>query len=470
MTVETNVSSERGCPRPVRLAADWTPRSWRAYPAAQQPGYQDAAELAVVQETLRSLPPLVTSREILALERQLAEAQEGHRFLLQGGDCAENFADCTSEVISNRLKVLLQMSLVLVHGLRLPVVRVGRFAGQYAKPRSLDNETRAGVTLPAYRGDSVNMSTFETAARRADPRRMIEAHARSAMTMNFIRALIDGGFADLHHPEYWNLEWVRHSPLADEYGRMVASIGDAVHFMETLTAAPLHDLSRIDFYTSHEALLLPYEEAQTRQVPRQWGWFNLSTHYPWVGMRTAELTGAHVEYVRGIRNPIGVKIGPSTRPGQLLRLIDRLNPDDMPGRLTLIHRIGAEQIGTVLPPLLQAVRREGRRVLWVCDPMHGNTEITASGYKTRRFDTIRAEIEQAFDLHAAAGTRLGGVHLELTGEDVTECTGGARDLGDGDLGRAYRSAVDPRLNHEQSLEIAMAIVRKQAQLHAPAMC
>ncbi len=454
--------------RPVNLPADWTPSSWRARTALQLPTYPDAEALAGVQAELRALPPLVTSWEILALKQQLADAQEGRRFLLQGGDCAENFNDCSSEVISNRLKVLLQMSLVLVHGLRLPVVRVGRFAGQYAKPRSTDTETRGDVTLPSYRGDIVNAPEFTAQARMPDPRRMVKAHARSAMTMNFVRSLIDGGFADLHHPEYWNLDWVGHSPLADEYRHMVEAIGDAVRFMETLSGNAVHNLKRVDFYTSHEALLLPYEEAQTRQVPRQWGWFNLSTHFPWIGMRTAALDGAHTEYFRGIRNPVAVKIGPSVTPDQLLKLVDVLNPDDEPGRLSLIHRMGAGHVAAKLPTLLDAVKRNGRRVLWICDPMHGNTESTSNGYKTRRFANIRSEIEQSFDIHAAAGTRLGGVHLELTGEDVTECTGGARDLTDRDLERAYRSSVDPRLNYEQALETAMLIVRKQAQLASPA--
>lgn len=454
--------------RAVSIPAEWAPASWRSRTAVQMPTYPDAEALESALGELRLLPPLVTSWEIFALKRQLAEAQEGKRFLLQGGDCAESFSDCESGLISNRLKVLLQMSLVLVHGLHLPVVRVGRFAGQYAKPRSTDTETRDGVTLPSYRGDLVNQPEFTAAARIPDPRRMIKAHARSAMTMNFVRALIDGGFADLHHPEYWNLNWVGYSPNANEYQQMVTSIGDAVRFMETLSGSEVHNLNRIDFYTSHEALLLPYEEALTREVPRQWGWFNLSTHYPWIGMRTAAVDGAHVEYLRGVRNPIALKVGPSVNPDQLLRLIDILNPEDEPGRLTFIHRMGATQIAEKLPPLLDAVRRDGRRVLWVCDPMHGNTESTSNGYKTRRFDNIRGEVEQSFDLHAAAGTRLGGVHLELTGEDVTECTGGARELTDIDLERAYRSTVDPRLNYEQSLEIAMSIVRKQNQLAAPA--
>ena len=448
--------------RSVNVAPDWSPGSWRARPALQLPVYPDAKALADVQDELRALPPLVTSWEILSLKQQIADAQEGKRFLLQGGDCAENFAECNSDIISNRLKVLLQMSLVLVHGLKLPVVRVGRFAGQYAKPRSADTETRGDTTLPSYRGDIVNGPEFTAAARTPDPRRMVKAHARSAMTMNFVRSLIDGGFADLHHPEYWGLGWVGQSPLAEEYQRMVAGIGDAVRFMETLAGGQMHNLNRVDFYTSHEALLLPYEEAQTRQVPRQWGWFNLSTHFPWVGMRTAALDGAHAEYFRGIRNPIAVKIGPSATPDELLRLVDLLNPDNEPGRLGLIHRMGATNVAAKLPPLLEAVRREGRRVLWICDAMHGNTESTSNGYKTRRFGNIRSEIEQSFDLHAASGTRLGGVHLELTGEDVTECTGGARELTELDLERAYRSTVDPRLNYEQALEIAMLIVRKQS--------
>jgi 3-deoxy-7-phosphoheptulonate synthase len=440
-------------------AAQWAPDSWLQREALQQPQYDDAAELAAAGEHLTRLPPLVTSWEVLSLKQSLAEAQDGQRFLLQGGDCAESFGDCTSPIISNRLKVLLQMSLVLVHGLKKPVLRVGRFAGQYAKPRSTDNETRDGVTLPSFRGDLINGQAFTPEARRADPQRLIQAHAHSALTMNFVRALIDGGFADLHHPEYWDLAWVESSPLAAEYRQMVTNIGDSLRFMETL-AGPIAGFSRVDFFTSHEALLLHYEQALTRQVPRHRGWFNLSTHFPWIGMRTAALDGAHVEYFRGISNPIAVKIGPSVTPEKLLPLIDALNPHDEPGRLTLIHRMGKAQIASALPPLLDAVKREGRRILWVADPMHGNTESTSNGYKTRRFNNIAGELDQAFDIHAAAGTRLGGVHLELTGEDVTECMGGARDLSETDLDRAYKSMVDPRLNYEQSLELAMLIVRK----------
>lgn len=448
-------------PEPVHTAEDWSPTSWQARTTLQQPTYRDAEALAAAQAELSRQPPLVTSWEIFELKRQLAEAQEGKRFLLQGGDCAESFADCESGVISNRLKVLLQMSVVLVYGLRLPVVRVGRFAGQYAKPRSCDTETRDGVTLPCYRGDLVNEPEFTPEAREPNPRRMIKGHARSAMTMNFVRALIEGGFADLHRPEYWDLDWMQHSPRAAEYQQMVAAIGEGVRFMETLAGVPIHNIKRVDFFTSHEALLLPYEVCLTRQVPRHWGWFNLATHFPWIGARTAGLEDAHVEYMRGLRNPIAVKVGPTVTPEDLMRLIDRLNPQDEPGRLTLIHRMGRANIAKSLPALLDTVRREGRRVLWVADPMHGNTESTPNGTKTRRFENILGELELSFDLHAAAGTRLGGVHLELTGENVTECMGGARDLTEGDLARAYHSRVDPRLNYEQSLELAMLIVRKR---------
>ena len=443
---------------------DWHPAGWRNHTALQQPVYPDAAALAAVQDELSRLPPLVTSAEILALKQHIATAQEGRSFLLQGGDCAESFSDCESGLISNRLKILLQMSLVLVHGLRKPVVRVGRFAGQYAKPRSADLETKDGTTLPSYRGDFINAPEFTEAARVPDPRRMVKGHARSAMTMNFVRALIDGGFADLHHPEYWDLGWVSQSPQSAQYRKLVQSVSDAIRFMETISGEPAHNVNRTEFYTSHEALLLPYEEALTRRVPRQDGWFNLSTHYPWIGMRTAQLDGAHVAYFRGIANPVGVKISASVTDDQIKRLCDTLNPDNEPGRLTLIHRLGADKVGSELPRLVRAVRSVGARVLWVCDPMHGNTESTSNGFKTRRFDNIKAELETSFDVHAAEGSHLGGVHLELTGENVTECLGGARDLSEADLERAYRSTVDPRLNYEQSLEIAMSIVHKHQSL------
>jgi 3-deoxy-7-phosphoheptulonate synthase len=440
----------------------WRPDSWQSRPATQQPEYPDAGVLNGALEQLRRLPPLVTSWEVNALKAQLAEAQDGKRFVLQGGDCAESFDDCRAEIITNRLKVLLQMSLVLVHGLKKPVLRIGRFAGQYAKPRSADTETRDGTTLPAYRGDLVNAAEFTKAARTPDPERLLEGHAKSALTVNFVRGLIDGGFADLHHPEYWDLNWVQHSPQAAQYQNIVDSIGHSVRFMETLAGKTVGDFSRVDFYTSHEALLLYYEQAQTRQVPRSEGWFNLSTHFPWIGMRTAALDGAHVEYCRGIRNPIAVKIGPSTTPDILITLCEVLNPAGEPGRLTFIHRMGAAGIAAKLPPLIETVKSRGHRVLWICDPMHGNTQATKSGIKTRRFEDIQSELEHAFRVHSDCGSYLGGVHLELTGENVTECVGGARGLTETDLPRAYKSSVDPRLNYEQALELSMSIVSTAA--------
>ncbi|MBZ0088866.1 MAG: 3-deoxy-7-phosphoheptulonate synthase class II [Thermoanaerobaculia bacterium] len=440
--------------------SDWTPDSWRAKRAEQQPTYRDPAALARAVEELGQLPPLVTSWEIEALKSQLAGAARGGAFLLQGGDCAESLADCNSAAITSKLKILLQMSVVLVWGLRTKVVRVGRFAGQYAKPRSVDFEEQGGVRLPTYRGDLVNAAPFTAADREPDPQRLLRGYERAALTINFIRALVDGGFADLHHPEYWDLGFVEHSPLADEYRRMVAGIGESLRFMETLAGRAVAEMRRVEFYTSHEGLHLGYEQALTRRVPRRPGYYNLSTHMPWLGLRTSDTEGAHVEYFRGIANPIGLKVGPGTAPDRLARLLDLLHPDDEPGRLALIHRFGAGKIAAALPPLLEVVKRSGKTVLWVCDPMHGNTVATASGRKTRRFDHILDELERAFDLHAEAGTVLGGVHFELTGENVTECVGGARGLDDDGLAAAYRSHVDPRLNYEQALEMALAIARR----------
>jgi 3-deoxy-7-phosphoheptulonate synthase len=443
----------------------WTPESWQQKPAAQQPQYPDRAALDAAVATLRQLPPLVTSWEVLKLKSEFAAAQRGERFVLQGGDCAESFADCKPELITNRLKVLLQMSLVLTHGLKNRVVRVGRFAGQYAKPRSADTETRDGVTLPTYRGDLVNAPAFTAEARRPDPQRMVQGHERSAMTINFVRGLIDGGFADLHHPEYWDLDWVQHAPLAAEYQQRVDAIGDSLRFMETLAGQSLADLQRVDFYTSHEALLLWAEQAQTRQVPRQKGWFNLSTHFPWIGLRTAALDGAHVEYCRGITNPVGVKVGPTMGADWVLALCEALNPAREPGKLVLIHRMGAGKINAHLAGLIEAVQQSGHPVLWLCDPMHGNTQTAGNGLKTRAFDDIALELAESFRIHRECGSRLGGVHLELTGEEVTECVGGARGLTESDLERAYRSQVDPRLNYEQALELAMKIVASAGRAH-----
>ena len=439
---------------------NWSPTSWQAYPATQQPTYPDEAAVAAVVQQLSSLPPLVTSWEIESLKTQLGEAARGERFLLQGGDCAESFSDCESGTIANKLKILLQMSLVLVHGTRKRVIRVGRFAGQYAKPRSSETETINGHTLPSYRGDIVNHVQFDPAARQPDPSLLLRGYERAALTLNFVRALIDGGFADLHHPEYWDVEFVKHSPQAAEYQRMVESIGHSLRFMETLSGVQVGQLRRVDFFTSHEGLHLLYEQAQTRQVPHRSGWYNLSTHYPWLGMRTANADGAHIEYFRGIANPIAVKIGPDMTEQWLAELLDVLHPDDEPGRLTLITRFGAHHIAKHLPGLIDVVGKSGKTVLWVCDPMHANTETTASGIKTRKFEHILAELEQAFEIHKSKGTYLGGVHFELTGDSVTECTGGARGLSEEDLQRAYKSHVDPRLNYEQALEMAMIISRR----------
>jgi 3-deoxy-7-phosphoheptulonate synthase len=443
--------------------AGWAPDSWRRLPAEQQPSYSDPVEVEEVYRQLAALPPLVTSWEVESLKAQLASAAEGKAFLLQGGDCAESFADCTSAVIANKLKVLLQMSLVLVHGSQRPVIRVGRFAGQYAKPRSADWEEHDGVAFPAYRGDLINHTPFTAADRAPDPQLLLRGYERAALTLNFIRALVDGGFADLHHPEYWDLDFVQHSPLAEDYRRIVAGIGASLRFMETLAGRQVGEMNRVDFFTSHEGLHLLYEQAQTRRVPHRDGWYNLSTHFPWIGMRTARLGGAHVEYFRGIANPIAVKVGAATAPEALVELIGVLSPHNEPGRLTLIHRFGAGEIETRLPPLLEAVARSGHRVLWSCDPMHGNTETTPQGLKTRRFEHILQELERAFEIHQKTGTVLGGVHLELTGENVTECIGGARGLAAAGLAAAYRTQVDPRLNCEQALEMAMRIAPRIAR-------
>ncbi len=435
----------------------WSPASWQAKPARQMPVYADQGRLERTLAELSSLPPIVVSWEIEQLRQQLAEAQAGRRFLLQGGDCAESFADCRSDQIAKTLKILLQMSLVLLHGLKKPVIRVGRFAGQYAKPRSVDGETRGDLTLASYRGDVVNRPGFTPQDREPDPELMLRGYERAALTLNFVRALVDGGFADLHHPEYWDLGFVQHSPLREAYERIATSIADSLDFFEALSGGPIHEASQVRFFASHEALLLHYEQAQTRFIPRQQRWYNLSTHLPWIGMRTAQPDGAHVEYFRGISNPVAVKIGPAMDAGCIRQLVEILNPQDEPGRLTFIHRLGAGNIETGLPAMIDAVKQTGRRVLWVCDPMHGNTETTATGVKTRRFDKILAEVQAAFRIHEERGSILGGVHFELTGDDVTECTGGARGLADVDLARAYRSTVDPRLNYEQALELAMLI-------------
>ena len=444
----------------------WHSATWQTRPAQQQPVYGDPKALERIVAQISRLPPIVVSWEIEALRGRLAAAQRGEAFVLQGGDCAETFADCESDVITKKLKILLQMSLVLLHGLKKPIVRIGRMAGQYAKPRSTDTETREGLTLPSYRGDLVNRPEFTAAARAADPELLLRGYERAALTLNFVRALVEGGFADLHHPEYWDLGFVHHAPLKDAYQRIVHAIGDALDFFEGISGRQVHEATLVDFYASHEGLHLHYEQAQTRFIPRQNRWYNLSTHMPWIGMRTAALDGAHVEYFRGISNPIAVKVGSAIDAAWLQGLVATLNPQNQPGRLTFIHRFGAKDVAHSLPKAIEAVRQTGQTVLWVCDPMHGNTESTAGGFKTRRFENILKELDLAFRIHADLGSHLGGVHIELTGDDVTECTGGARGLTDQDLARAYRSSVDPRLNHEQALELAMLIAEKSQQRRA----
>ena len=441
----------------------WHPASWQTREASQQPLYKDSARLEETIAQLGKLPPLVTSWEVEALKSQLAAAQRGEAFLLQGGDCAENFDECSSDNIVQKLKILLQMSLVLVVGLKKPVIRVGRMAGQYVKPRSADEEIRDGKALPSYRGDLVNRLPFTAEDREPDPALMLRGYERAALTLNFVRSLIDGGFADLHHPENWDLDFVGKSPMSAEYHKLVQSVSDSLEFFESVAGDALHT-HRVEFYTSHEGLHLPYEQAQTRFLPHRERWYNLTTHFPWIGMRTADLDGAHVEFFRGISNPIGIKIGTGASNEQLQGLIHLLNPSNEPGRLALITRFGAKHVDEHLPRMIQAVRGTGSQVLWICDPMHGNTETTAKGYKTRRFDNIVAELQAAFRIHDEAGSYLGGVHLELTGENVTECIGGARGLKESDLARAYKSQVDPRLNYEQAMEVAMRIA---GQLNSP---
>jgi 3-deoxy-7-phosphoheptulonate synthase len=440
----------------------WAPDSWRQKQALQQPDYPDTAELDRVLAELRVLPPLVTSWEVVRLRELLAEAAAGRQFVLQAGDCAERFVDCTPVRVTNTLKVLLQMSLVLVIGARKPVVRIGRFAGQYSKPRSANEESREGVSLPSYRGDNINRAEFTADARRPDPQRLLRGYERAALTLNFVRALVKGGFADLHHPEYFDLDWVQHSPHAAEYHRMVQTIKDSLQFVENVLGVRAGDTDRIDFFTCHEALHLGYESAQTRRVPRRPGFFNLLTHFPWIGLRTNSPCGAHVEYVRGIENPIGIKVGGGSTREQVEQWLDILDPDRRPGRLTFIHRFGVTRIAEQLPPLVEHVRAAGGKVVWICDPMHGNTHNTSTGLKTRSFEDIYGEVEQAFDIHTGLGQHLGGVHIELTGENVTECVGGSRGPNEEDLARAYESQVDPRLNYEQSMELAFLIARKMS--------
>ena len=442
----------------------WSPRSWQKKVAQQQPVYQDAVALEQSLNKLAKLPPLVTSWEIEKLKSQLSEVANGDAFLLQAGDCSESLDDCETDSIVRNLKVLMQMSFVLIYGSTKKVVRVGRVAGQYAKPRSNDTETRDGVTLPVYRGDIVNRSGFTEKDRQPDPDLLLRGYERAALTLNFIRALCAGGFADMHHPENWNLEFATDSPRFKQYQNLVNSITKSLRFMEAVVDSSLRESQGVEVFSSHEGLHLCYEQAQTRRVPRRDGWYNMSTHLPWIGYRTRDIKGAHAEYFRGIRNPIGIKVGPGFDPDELVELIRFLDPHLEPGRITLIHRFGAQQIGTCLPPIIQAVEKSKRKVVWCSDPMHGNTYATQTGIKTRSFDNIVAELEQAFSIHEQQGTYLGGVHLELTGDNVTECVGGAVNVSEPDLEKAYKSTVDPRLNYDQAMELAFLVAGHMGEL------
>lgn len=433
--------------------------------------YPDPDALDAAVEELRRLPPLVTSWEIERLKGLVAQAQRGERFLLQGGDCAETLADCRPEPIANKLKILLQMSLVLIQGGKKPVIRVGRFAGQYSKPRSNPVETRqvngSPVSLPSYFGDLVNRVDFTPEARRPDPALLVRGYKHAALTLNFIRSLVEGGFADLHHPEYWDLSFLAHASLTAErraeYQAMTRSLSDGLRLMEALGERTVDDLTGVEFFTSHEGLNLWYESAQTRTVPRRSGWYDLTTHMPWIGERTRDPAGAHVEFFRGIENPVGVKIGPGCSPAELLGIIGALNPANEPGKMILTTRLGQHRVEQALPPLVRAVRDAGRAVLWVCDPMHGNGITTAAGIKTRSFDAITGELEQTFDILRQHGAHLGGLHVELTGEDVTECLGGGSGVTEDSLTSNYATPCDPRLNYQQSLELSFRLAGRMSR-------
>ncbi len=442
------------------MSERWTPDSWRRKPIVQVPDYPDPQALAEVEKLLASFPPLVFAGEARALKRALARVAAGEAFLLQGGDCAESFAEHGANNIRDFFRVFLQMAVVLTFAGALPVVKIGRIAGQFAKPRSAPTEKRGDVELPSYRGDIVNDIEFTPAARTPDPRRQIEAYRQSAATLNLLRAFAQGGYANLGSVHKWMLGFLKDSPQSRRYMELADRISEALAFMQAcgLDLESHPELRATDFYTSHEALLLGFEQAMTREDSTEPGnWYTTSGHMVWIGDRTRQPNHAHVEFCRGIRNPLGLKCGPSLKPDTLLRLIDILSPDNEPGRLTLICRFGADKAGELLPPLLRAVKREGRNVVWSCDPMHGNTITAANGYKTRPFDRILQEVKTFFAVHSAEGTYAGGVHLEMTGKNVTECTGGARAISEEDLNDRYHTFCDPRLNAEQSIDLAFLL-------------
>jgi 3-deoxy-7-phosphoheptulonate synthase len=451
------------------MSKNWSPESWRSKNVIQVPDYPDMAALKAVEDRLQSYPPLVFAGEARALRAQLADVAEGNAFLLQGGDCAESFAEFHPNNIRDTFRVLLQMSVVLTYGGSLPVVKVGRIAGQFAKPRSANTEVQDGVELPSYRGDIINGIEFEESARIPDPERLIQAYGQSASTLNLLRAFAQGGFADLTNVHKWTLGFLANSPQNDRYQELADRISDALDFMMAcgITSETAPRLHQTEFYTSHEALLLGYEQAMTRVDSTSGEWYDTSAHLVWLGDRTRQPDGAHVEFARGIKNPIGIKCGPSLDPDELIRLCDILNPENDPGRLTLIARFGSDGVGEGLPKLLSRVKAEGRKVVWSCDPMHGNTIKASTGFKTRPFDRILSEVQDFFAIHQAEGTHAGGVHFEMTGQDVTECLGGAQAISEEDLSSRYHTHCDPRLNASQALELAFLLadgIKKERSL------
>ncbi|MEH6491003.1 class II 3-deoxy-7-phosphoheptulonate synthase [Halopseudomonas sp.] len=441
------------------MTALWTPDSWRSKPILQQPTYPDPQALLAVENSLASHPPLVFAGEARELRRQFAEVTAGRAFLLQGGDCAESFAEFSAPKIRDTFKVMLQMAVVMTFAAGCPVVKVGRMAGQFAKPRSADDETLGGVTLPAYRGDIINNIAFEAAGRAPDPQRLLSAYHQATATLNLLRAFAQGGFASLDQVHQWNLDFIANSAMADRFQQLADRIDESLAFMRACGFDKEHSpqLRETAFFTAHEALLLNYEQAFTRRDSLTGDWYDCSAHMLWIGDRTRQLDGAHVEFMRGIGNPIGIKAGPSTDPDDLLRLIDRLNPDNRDDRLNVIVRMGADKVEQHMPALVRAVQREGKQVLWSSDPMHGNTMKASSGYKTRDFARILAEVEQFFAVHQAEGTWAGGIHIEMTGQNVTECIGGATPVTEDGLSDRYHTHCDPRLNADQSLELAFLI-------------
>lgn len=441
------------------MPTKWAPDSWHGLPIQQQPDYTDPNALKAVLEEVRGFPPLVFAGEARQLRSSLADVAEGRAFLLQGGDCAESFAEFNADNIRDMFRVLMQMAVVMTFAAACPIVKVGRVAGQFAKPRSAPTESQDGVELPSYRGDIVNGMPFTPEARVADPKRLVQGYNQASATLNLLRAFAHGGYADLHRVHGWNLGFVARTAQGGRYADLADRITEALGFMEAcgITGESVPMMHEVDFYTSHEALLLGFEEAMTRVDSTTGDWYDTSAHMLWIGDRTRQLDGAHVEFMRGIANPIGIKAGPSTETDGLIRLIDALNPNDDPGRLTIIVRMGADKVGEHLPPLVRAVEREGRKVVWSCDPMHGNTVKSGNGYKTRVFDQILSEVRQFFDVHISEGTYAGGVHFEMTGQDVTECLGGAQEITEHSLGARYHTHCDPRLNASQALELAFLI-------------